>query len=735
MKKLVLDPSYDLVAAEKLRFKFKVEKYLRNSKKTHTTCFAEVWRTFDSQLNELSSALLRSAPSECFLLRWEQTTRRTLSGLQRAVRLLDYSVADLVKVQNTGVQNTFEEWLMVRSQQDGLPASLKRMIKVTFFSAAVQESTGDGIRSWILRWYRKEMGEVGAESEKSHLHDLPYLPRHGWKKRKRMEQDCMLLIRCATLFLDLDAPTSTSSYDTLFASPILNHERSIAPEAAERRRVRIRALFGDTQEMGEWKEQIGSLKDQLLLTTVKKSLQSGAADRLQRSLTAGKDGEEDLKYILDLLKFLPDSQGCEAVIDVLVQWISTNVRNRGTAYHEVDSEGSEEAFDAASYVNHMMVALNDVAVDVKALGEGACFDEIRTKVVSMEIVNATGQAANLLSSYLDNMLRMQKDPLSGPSLDNSVKKMLHIYSFLQAKDVFLELHARRLARRIIRFGHVDEGKEREIAQLILGRESEYGQKITRLLADVDSSKTLVQRFNQDRKPGIAFRAIVFSASAVTLPPSDIHGIRLPKELGLSLDEFNAVFNTAHQGRKLTYLLHLSTVELQTLFTTTKYRIQASVPQATILLLFTEHQTDINAARVAQAVGLSEKAAVLLLEGLVKRKLLLSENGEYCLNFQFSSNRVQIPLQGLKVDKHKEEVSAAIKHVDKSRLLTIEAAVVRVMKCSKELTTQNLVTETISAVRGQFKPVIKDIDNAVRALVEKGFLSKNDGEPETYTYVA
>ncbi|KAH8923642.1 hypothetical protein BT69DRAFT_145159 [Atractiella rhizophila] len=705
MKKLLRDPTYDLSVSEKLRFKRKVERYLQSTNQSHIACFRSVWLIFDRQLDQLFQVLYALLPFECFLPLWEQRTRQTLSGLQKAVGLLDYSVSDLVNRDHAGLPNTFEGWLALCWQGSR--------------SRRAQTADLDTVKG----------------PEKSHLDDLPY---RSTRCKKGMEQDSNLLIRCATLCLNIDAPSHTISYDTLLSTPILNHERSIPQQAAEERMERVSSLFKDVEAMGEWKDQITSLKDQLILICAKKTLQSHAPERLQRSLSAGKGGDEDVKRILDLVKLVPDPQECEAAVKVMAQWIlTTTKRSRAEIIQGKVAEAynveAEEAPTPSTFVERTVAALNAIDVKVTTLGEGPFFAQVTDKA-STELVNMTDGAANLLSSYIDAALRKRGNTLQTPSLD--VNDVWRVFSFLDAKDIFLELHARLLARRIMRFEFKDEGKEREIARLVSGEVSEYqGRKILRILADVDSSNALIGRFNHEKKSRIAFNAIVLSASVSTFTLSETDGIKLPKELEPLHDEFNEFFAKDQRGRKLTHVLHLSTVELQTRFTNEKYTIHASLPQAAILLLFTLARTTATLAIIAEEVGLTEEAAKPLLKGLVKQKLLLFDDEEFHLNLQYCSTRVRIPLHRLHVGKNEEEISTAMRQVDKSRQLIIEAAVVRVMKCSKQLPRQDLLKDTISAVHGHFRPTDEDIKHAIRELVEKEVLREIDGEPAKYAYVA
>ncbi|KAH8914560.1 hypothetical protein BT69DRAFT_1304929 [Atractiella rhizophila] len=672
LKRLIRDPGYNLDAAQRSHFKMKAENYFRNyftgDYRMRADFFEVICPSLHTQLRELSGVVMRAWPSESFLPLWERTTRQAFSGLRKAVQLVDYSMAD----------------------------PLRKMVRVALIEEP-QERTENGISTAIVRWYQKEMEEDAAEAEKSsHLHNLPYLS----KKRNGMKQDDgALLIRCAMLF----------------PFPLLKHERSFPPEVAGSRLKKIGEIFRDEEAMGGWKGQILSLKDQVSV-----ALQSRALDILQLSLTAGNEGEEGL------LAFNLSANECEAAIHVVAQWILRGTTKKGTMEtngqkdtQDRDAKGCEQSFTQ------------------QWLGKGVFIELVRERAATY-LINDTERSANLLSLYVDEVLRKQEDPLQTCSLDDAVKDALQIYSFLESKDILLELHLRRLARRIIRYEFLHEEKEREGARLLSGGESEHGRKILH----VDSSNSLVDRFNDERKSDIglssltlealvqvnnvltAFHACLLSVSVSTFPPSELDGVRCPREPISLHSQFNEFYRKEQRGRKLTYLLHLSTLELQTGFTKVKYMVQASVPQAAILFLFTEDKINDRSFRDCRS-GWIVGEGCDPTQGLVKLRLLTDHIAD------FSSKKRRILLHPFNTEKDKEEVSAATKQVDKNRLMVIEAAIVRVMKCSKQLTRQNLVTNTIRALQGQFKPAVKDINIAIRILIEKEMLGKVNGEPDKY----
>jgi cullin 2 len=284
--------------------------------------------------------------------------------------------------------------------------------------------------------------------------------------------------------------------------------------------------------------------------------------------------------------------------------------------------------------------------------------------------------------------------------------------------------------------------------------------------------------------GISFSIFVLQAGAWPLGQSSISPFAIPQPLEKSVSNFEKFYNSKFNGRKLTWLHHLSSAELKLCFTKKSYSVSMGTYHMAILYLF-ESTNSLTYKEVQENTQLTEEQLLKHLQSLVDAKLILlqqspralAEGGEtpvaaagaavvapvvagaapelpasdpkslvssppppdaiLSLNLTYSNKRTKFKITAVAQKEVQQQQEAEQTHasVDEDRKLYLQAAIVRIMKARKIIKHNPLIQEVIQQSKNRFTPSVTMIKKCIEALMEKQYLERTSNTTDEYSYVA
>jgi len=136
-------------------------------------------------------------------------------------------------------------------------------------------------------------------------------------------------------------------------------------------------------------------------------------------------------------------------------------------------------------------------------------------------------------------------------------------------------------------------------------------------------------------------------------------------------------------------------------------------------------TRISTETLGQVVALLVKAKVLMDNG----------NDQYGLNPGFSPKRARLNLGlPIKVEAGPQGNDLS-KSVDEHRHHIIQATIVRILKASRTMESDALISEVIAQASQHFTPETPDIKKAMTTLLEREYIERVYGSRDMFAYVA
>lgn len=349
------------------------------------------------------------------------------------------------------------------------------------------------------------------------------------------------------------------------------------------------------------------------------------------------------------------------------------IQSHGDALVKAQSS-PETALDAAPFVESLL-ALREKFVTFLT----ECFHDDPQFHKSIKqgfegFMNTNTVCAGFLAQYLDDLLRSKSR--FEAELDARVAQVIALFRYLQDKDVFEEFYKTLLAKRLLTSkGTSDEAEKIVISKLKAECGYQFTSKLEGMFKDMSISKDLMELYRKVAlpttgaagTPGADFQAPALSVQVLTSgfwPTEMAPMCALPAELTALSQSFEAFYCARHNGRKLTWMPNMGSVDVRACFFGSsssgadgrqRHELSVSTYQAVILMLFNQRRSwrfkDLAECTRIEANDLKRHLISLctpkykVLTKSSKGKRIDEDEDEFAVNDAYKSklHRVRIPL--------------------------------------------------------------------------------------------
>lgn len=449
------------------------------------------------------------------------------------------------------------------------------------------------------------------------------------------------------------------------------------------------------------------------------------------------DKSEDLQRMFRLFSRLEN--GLNPMASIFQNFISSmgdDIVNRRQARLE---GGEKDKNDDPKFVKSLISLHEKYLGVVKKDFSGHSLFQKALKDAFVEVVNKNvGQFTNaeLMSTFCDRILKSGGEKLSESEVEESLDRIVQLFSYLTDKDMFAEIYRNQLAKRLLtQRSTSDDSEKLMIAKLKMQCGTQFTSKMEGMLSDLAVGSE--QRSEFENRMRSVDTKLDFSVQVLTTgfwPTYKSPEVALTPEMSKCMDIFKDWHEQKHQKRKLTWVLSQGNASVRGAFGKKSYDFQVSTLQAIALEAMNDGVT-MTFQELATKLNAEDSILKPLMHSLScgKYKILIktppgnkiNATDTFIANPKFSSNmrKLRIPMATL-------ESSLNTKRVEEDRTIAIEAAIVRIMKARKTLQHQQLLSEVLNQL-AFFNPNPRDIKKRIEGLIDREYLERSADNSQVY----
>ncbi|GAX29145.1 cullin 1 [Fistulifera solaris] len=451
------------------------------------------------------------------------------------------------------------------------------------------------------------------------------------------------------------------------------------------------------------------------------------------------DKSEDLNRMFRLFQRLENGL---VPIASIVETFITEVGMEEVQRRQARVDGEKDKNDDPSFIKALIGLHDKYLAVVKNDFAGHSLFQKALKNAFVEVMNTNvGQFTNaeLMSTYCDRILKSGGEKLSEAEIEESLDKIVQLFTYLTDKDMFAEIYRNQLAKRLLASRSSEDAEKLMIAKLKVQCGTQFTSKMEGMLSDLavggQQRQEFEQRIRQEKIP-LDFSVLVLTTGF--WPSYKSPEVTLTDQMQRCMNIFRDWHDQKHQKRKLQWIMTQGNATVRGTFGKKTYELMVVTLQAVVL----------DALNDGVTLGYEELAQRLNLEGDMLKPTLhslscgkfkvitktpagnkINNTDTFTANAKFTSNmrKVRIPMASL-------DSSFSAKKVEEDRTIAIEAAIVRIMKARKTLQHQQLLSEVLAQL-SFFNPNPRVVKKRIEALIDREYLERSAENTGVYNYLA
>lgn len=392
-------------------------------------------------------------------------------------------------------------------------------------------------------------------------------------------------------------------------------------------------------------------------------------------------------------------------------------------------------------------------------------------IVNEEGANAGGKArgyssgsnrlAELMAKFADAKLRGEKG-VSESQVEAQLERLMTLFRFVHAKDVFEAFYKKDLAKRLILNKSSSIDLERSmVLKLKVECGANFTNKLEGMFKDVDLSQDIMKSYLEHRaEKNSSSSSIGGDASGPDTtvqvlttgywPTYPSMEVKLPASVAAKRDHFSEFYLSKYHGRRLAWQHSLSHCIVRAWFPKGRKELEVSLFQTLVLLCFNhqQHAADgadlpIRFTDILAQTSIEKEELKRTLQSLAcgkVRVLTKDPKGKevvatdvFRFNADFKENRYRIKINSVQLKETAAEQAKVNENVARDRGYSIDAAIVRIMKARKVMTHNLLISEVLAQL--VFPSGASDVKKRIESLIEREYLERDADSSSTYKYLA